>query len=51
MGSSDWFLYVIPKPASNGGLNIPWILYVGVGAAAVVIIAAVVCLRRRNDEQ
>jgi hypothetical protein len=47
MGSSDWFLYVIPKPELGGFELPPWILYVGVGAGAVVIIAAVVYLRRR----
>ncbi len=47
-GMSDWFLYEIPKPVPTGPIQVPpWILYVGVGVAAVVIIAAVVCLRRR----
>jgi hypothetical protein len=53
IGDSDWFLYEILKPETPGGFVLPegWILYVGVGVAAVVIIAAVVCLRRRNNEQ
>jgi hypothetical protein len=45
-GGIDCFVIVLSEQIP-GGFDIPWILYVGVGVAAVVIIAAVVRLKRR----
>ncbi|MGD9396699.1 MAG: SBBP repeat-containing protein [Candidatus Thorarchaeota archaeon] len=46
-GMSDCFLYEIPKPVAPPGIDIPLLLYVGVGVAGVVIITVVVYSRRR----